>query len=74
MNDIHDLYMKASVERGFAPVDLYTAFLRDCEARGVTVDSLLKDGLHPNDAGYDVMLWFMLDELGLVRKVDGAEF
>ena len=74
MNDIRDLYMKASVERGFALVDLYTAFLRDCEARGVTVDSLLKDGLHPNDAGYDVMFRLMLDGLGLARKVEGAEY
>ncbi len=73
MNDIRDLYMKASVERGFALVDLYTAFLCDCEARGVAMESLLADGLHPNDAGHDAMFRLMLDGLELARRVDGVK-
>ena len=32
---------------------------------GITVDSMLYDGLHPNDFGYGVMYRNILDELGL---------
>lgn len=69
MNDIHDLYMKASVEQGFACVDLYTSFLGYCESRGLTLDSLLADGVHPNDAGYKAMFELMLVELGIARPI-----
>lgn len=74
MNDIHDLYMKASADFGFPCIDLYTAFINDCTYRGVTVESLLADGLHPNDEGYEVMFRLILDELGIARKVEGANW
>ena len=52
MCDVNDLYLKASVECGFPFISMYNAFLDYCETKNITVDSLLKDGLHPNDTGY----------------------
>lgn len=69
MNDVNDLYMKASTVCGFPFISMYLRFLEYCELKGITVDSLLADGLHPNDKGYDVMFKLILKELGIGRKV-----
>ena len=69
MNDVSDIYLKASFEEGFPFISLYNAFLGYCEDKGVTVDSLLSDGLHPNDKGYDVMLSLIERELGLAIPI-----
>ena len=53
---------------------MYNAFMNYCEMKNITVDSLLKDGLHPNDEGYDVMFKLIMDEIGIARKVQGAGF
>lgn len=68
MNDVRDLYLKASFECGFPFISLYDKFLDYCEREKITVDSLLIDGLHPNDKGYDVMLSLILKELGIYVK------
>ena len=69
MNDVHDLYVKASIECGFPLIRLYTLFMKYCEQRDIVIDSLLADGLHPNDAGYDVMFKLIMDEIGFARKI-----
>lgn len=69
MNDVNDLYMKASVECGFPLISMYSAFYEYCETKGISVDSLLVDGLHPNDKGYEVIFKLMLKELGIGRSV-----
>jgi len=69
MNDVRDMYLKASAELGFPLISMYNRFAEYCRNTGVALDDLLADGLHPNDRGYDVMLDIMLDELGLVRCV-----
>ena len=69
MNDLCDMYTKASCEFGFPLIRLYSLFLGYCETHGVTVDSLLADGLHPNDKGYEVMFGIILEELGLAKKI-----
>ncbi|MBQ2376785.1 MAG: hypothetical protein II297_00125, partial [Clostridia bacterium] len=70
MNDVNDLYMKASVACGFPLISMYSLFLEYCELKDIRVDSLLGDGLHPNDAGYDVMFKLMLKALGIGRRVE----
>ena len=74
MCDVSDLYLKASFECGFPFISLYRAFLNYCDMKNIAVGSLLKDTLHPTDEGYDVMFKLIMDELGLARKVPGAEF
>lgn len=69
MNDVHDLYVKASVECGFPLIRLYTLFMGYCEQKDISMNSLLIDGLHPNDAGYDVMFKLLMDEIGIARKI-----
>lgn len=69
MNDINDLYMKASTVCGFPFISMYQLFLEYCEQKEICVDSLLADGLHPNDNGYEVMFNLLLKELGIGKKL-----
>ncbi len=73
MNDINDLYLKASLQCGFPFIGMYSLFSEFCEMRGITVDSLLADGLHPNDRGYEVMFGLLLKEFGLGKRVEASE-
>ena len=65
MSDIHDLYVKASFACGFPLIDMYTMFLEYCQVSHVPLETLLADGLHPNDAGYLVMYRLLMKALGL---------
>ena len=69
MDDIHDLYSKASAVCGFPMISMYNAFSVYCEDRNIPLDSLLADGLHPNDEGYRVMFRLLLRELGLAQRM-----
>lgn len=69
MNDVNDLYTKASNECGFPLISMYLLFSEYCELKGITIDSLLADGLHPNDKGYDVMFSLILKELGFGKII-----
>ena len=66
MDDINAIYKKASEDRGFPLISLYDRFTEYCETNNIAVDSLLCDGLHPNDSGYDVMYELILKELKLL--------
>jgi lysophospholipase L1-like esterase len=55
MCDINDIYKKASRELGIEVISLYDLFTQYCIDNNFVVDSLLCDGLHPNDEGYKVM-------------------
>lgn len=65
MDDINAVYKAAAKELGFAFISFYDLFTAYCEANSLIVDSLLCDGLHPNDRGYDVMYDLLLEELRL---------
>ena len=65
MNDIDELYKKAWCDLEFPFISLYDLFNAYCEDHGRTVDSLLMDGLHPSDEGYDVMYQLLTDALGV---------
>ena len=69
MNDVHDLYLKASFACGFPFVCLYAALSDYCAAERVPLDSLLADGLHPNNEGHRVMFGLMMREIGLACPV-----
>ncbi len=64
MNDVQDMYTKASFECGFPLIRLYSLFSKYCTNNKIQLDSLLADGLHPNDKGYDVMFDLIINELG----------
>ncbi len=67
MDDVNAMYRRASAECGFAMVSLYERMSDYCAENGVLLDSLLADGVHPNDAGYDVMYAIIRSELGLAE-------
>lgn len=63
MDDINAIYKAASEKMGFPMISMYDLFTEYCKVNAVTVDSLLKDGLHPNDRGYKVMYDLLIKEL-----------
>ena len=65
MSDVHDMYVKAAALRGFPLISLYNDMLTYCGAKGISVDDLLTDGLHPNDRGHAVMFRLLMKETGL---------
>ncbi len=65
MDDINAIYKRASEVCGFPLISFYDLFTDYCKQNDRTVDSLLADGLHPNDEGYDVMANLFLDALQL---------
>ena len=63
MRDIRDLYVCAAEKCGFPLIDLYSLWNGYCADNGIDPDSLLADGLHPNDAGEDVIYSLMVKAL-----------
>ena len=73
MEDVDMLLMKASYELDIEYISLYKLFLDYCIYTDTTIDSLLIDGLHPNDAGYDVMFYLICNALGMsVRRPNAS--
>ena len=64
MNDINDIYKQACKKAGFAFISMYDLFLSYIENNGIELDTLLRDGLHPNDDGYKAMYTILKNELG----------
>lgn len=65
MDDINAIYRNAAEKLGFPFISMYDLFTEHCELNSIMVDSLLCDGLHPNDQGYDVMYDLISKELRL---------
>lgn len=63
MCDINELYKKAQAECGYTLISLYDRFLEYCEKENIFFETLLKDGLHPNDKGYKIMYELLCDAL-----------
>ena len=65
MDDINTIYKHASEVCDFPLISFYDLFSDYCAKENKSVDSLLADGLHPNDQGYDVMYSLLINELQL---------
>lgn len=65
MQDIHDLYASAAEKLEFPLIDLFSLWNGYCAKNGIDPDSLLSDGLHPNDLGEDVIFALMMKALGI---------
>lgn len=68
MCDVNDLYQRASDACGFPLISFYDAFLTYCKERNIPYETLLADGLHPNDDGYRVMFTLLLEAIGITEK------
>lgn len=69
MNDIQDLWIKASLTYDFPLICLYTKFQNYCRYTGTDFNDLLADTLHPNDRGYEVIFSLLMEELGLTESM-----
>ena len=67
MEDICVSYKEAAKKHGFPLISMYDLFLDYCEMNRITVDSLLCDGLHPNDTGYEVIFQLMQHALFIAK-------
>lgn len=65
MCDIDALYKKAQAECGYPLISLYDLFIEYCEKENIFFETLLKDGLHPNDDGYRIMYELLIKEMDL---------
>lgn len=65
MPDIVEIYKRAAAAFNFPLISMYDLFLEYCESNGIEFETLLKDGLHPTDAGYDVIFQLYLKEFGI---------
>lgn len=55
MDDINEIYKRAREKAGFALISMYDLVSDYVKEKGILVDALLCDGLHPSDDGYKVM-------------------
>ena len=65
MNDINDIYKRAKKTAGFEFISLYDLITAYMKEKGIEIDALLADGLHPNDKGYDVMYELIRKEFNI---------
>jgi lysophospholipase L1-like esterase len=63
MDDINAIYKRANEKLGFNFISMYDLFSSYLKENNVELDSLLADGLHPNDDGYTVMYNLLLAAL-----------
>lgn len=72
MNDVDDVICKLASENNREYISLYKKTINYMEETDTSIDDLLADGLHPNDRLYALMFGWVMDGLGLSRKIDGA--
>lgn len=70
--DVDTATRMAAATFGYEHISVYNHVLDYCLYTGIEVDALLADGVHPNDAGYDVAFNYILKKIGLGRKRPGA--
>ena len=70
--DVDTATRMAAATFGYEHISVYNHVLDYCLYTGTEIDALLADGVHPNDAGYDVAFNYILKKIGLGRKRPGA--
>ncbi len=65
MDDINEIYKRASERAGFALISMYDLVDAYVKEKGILVDALLCDGLHPSDEGYKVMFSLLCEALSV---------
>ena len=53
-------------------ISVYKHILYYCDIKDIEVDSLLADGVHPNDEGYRLAWWHIAKSVGLAVPIKGA--
>ena len=58
-------------EEGAELLDMQQAFIEQAQKRGVTLDSLLSDGMHPNDGGHRIEADLLRERILTLAKTHG---
>ena len=58
-------------EEGAELLDMQQAFVEQAQKKGVTLDSLLSDGMHPNDAGHRIEADLLRERILALTKTHG---
>ena len=66
--DVDSATSAAASVFGFEHISVYNYILEYCEMTGTPIDSLLADGVHPNDEGYRLAFNYICKEIGVGRK------
>lgn len=68
MEDVHNVLRNVSCENKIPFISVYNLFIDYCSNKGIKIDTLLSDGLHPNDEGYKVMFQLISNAMGIALK------
>lgn len=68
MEDVHNALRNISCENKIPFISVYNLFIDYCSKKGIKIDTLLSDGLHPNDEGYKVMFQLISNAMGIALK------
>lgn len=68
MEDVHNVLRNVSCENKIPFISVYNLFIDYCSNKGIKIDTLLSDGLHPNNEGYKVMFQLISNAMGIALK------
>lgn len=68
MEDVHNALRNVSCENKIPFISVYNLFIDYCSNKGIKIDTLLSDGLHPNNEGYKVMFQLISNAMGIALK------
>lgn len=68
MEDVHNALRNISCENKIPFISVYNLFIDYCSNKGIKIDTLLSDGLHPNNEGYQVMFKLISNAMGIALK------
>lgn len=68
MEDVHNVLRNVSCENKIPFISVYNLFIDYCSNKGIQIDSLISDGIHPTDEGYKVMFQLISNAMGIALK------
>lgn len=68
MEDVHNALRNISCENKIPFISVYNLFIDYCSNKGIKIDTLLSDGLHPNNEGYKVLFQLISNAMGIALK------
>lgn len=74
MEDLDMIIMKLCNDLNIEYISLYKKMIEYCKNNGIDFNTLLGDGLHPNDIGYSVMFYLISNGLQVTTSLDKALF
>lgn len=68
MEDVQNALRNIACENKIPFISVYNLFIDYCSNKGIKIDTLLSDGLHPNNEGYKVMFQLISNAMGIALK------